>query len=163
MKNLLLIVSFIFIFSCNKLHTKSSDSAAIDSLRKEIKEMKEKYKPGLGEIMSGVQMHHSKLWFAGINANWKLAEYETSELKERLVQAMEIATERSEVKNIPIMFSPIDSIFGTIKNQNIQQFKTQFISITNACNTCHSLSKFEFNKVIVPFSMPVFNQEFKLH
>src|ERR1041385_8814533 len=40
------------------------------------------YTPGLGEIMSLQQMRHAKLWFAGQNGNWLLADYEIKELKE---------------------------------------------------------------------------------
>ncbi len=54
-----------------------------DSLHK----MMEPYAPGLGEIMGGIQTHHAKLWYAGINDNWKLAQYEIDELKERFEQA----------------------------------------------------------------------------
>ncbi len=40
------------------------------------------YKPGLGDLMSGIQVHHAKLWFAGQNENWKLAEFELHEIDE---------------------------------------------------------------------------------
>src|SRR5215470_18061893 len=43
--------------------------------------------PGLGEIMTLTQMRHSKLWFAGQNANWPLAAYEIDELKEGMEDA----------------------------------------------------------------------------
>ena len=59
-----------------------------DSLHKMMAE----YAPGLGEIMGGIQTHHAKLWYAGINDNWKLAQYEIDELKERFVQARTIET-----------------------------------------------------------------------
>ena len=42
------------------------------------------YKPGFGEIMNSVQINHSKLWFAGTNKNWKLAEFEVHEIMELL-------------------------------------------------------------------------------
>ena len=42
--------------------------------------------------MGGIQTHHAKLWFAGLNNNWKLAEYEIDEIKERFEQAQEIET-----------------------------------------------------------------------
>ena len=42
--------------------------------------------------MGGIQTHHAKLWFAGINDNWKLAQYEIDEFKERFEQARDIET-----------------------------------------------------------------------
>src|SRR4051812_10619726 len=40
------------------------------------------YVPGLGELMALQQMRHAKLWFAGSNRNWPLADYELDELRE---------------------------------------------------------------------------------
>jgi len=42
------------------------------------------YKPGFGEFMGGIQVHHEKLWFAGTNQNWKLAGFEIHEIKESM-------------------------------------------------------------------------------
>jgi hypothetical protein len=33
------------------------------------------YKPGVGELMNSVQLHHAKPWFADENQNWLLAAY----------------------------------------------------------------------------------------
>ena len=46
------------------------------------------YVPGMGEIMGATQMRHSKLWFAGNASNWKLANYELSEIGEGLEDAV---------------------------------------------------------------------------
>ena len=35
--------------------------------------------PGFEEFMSNIQAHHAKLWFAGQNHNWKLADFEIHE------------------------------------------------------------------------------------
>jgi len=40
------------------------------------------YRPGLGELMNFTQMRHAKLWFAGQEQNWQLAQYEVDELQE---------------------------------------------------------------------------------
>ena len=32
--------------------------------------------------MSSIQTHHAKLWFAGMNANWRLADFEIHEIME---------------------------------------------------------------------------------
>ena len=53
----------------------------IDSLSKRIDSS---YSPGLGEFMVSIQMHHGKLWFAGKNGNWELANFELGEIRETL-------------------------------------------------------------------------------
>jgi hypothetical protein len=53
----------------------------IDTLEKKLSDT---YKPGFGEFMSSIQVHHSKLWFAGQNQNWKLADFEIHEIMEAI-------------------------------------------------------------------------------
>ena len=120
------------------------------------------YKPGLGEIMSGIQTHHAKLWFAGINANWKLSEYEINEIREMFQTAKEFETDRTEVNNIPMIYGDLDSVSNAIKQQNVELFKNSFQSLTNTCNSCHRTVNFEFNVITIPTAPPVTNQDFKV-
>lgn len=34
--------------------------------------------------MSGIQVHHAKLWFAGEAGNWGLSDFETKEIRETI-------------------------------------------------------------------------------
>ena len=122
-----------------------------------------KYAPGLGEIMGGIQTHHAKLWFAALNNNWKLSEYEIDEIKERFEQAAEIETSRPEAKMIPMIYPAIDSVATAIKQRNIQAFTSGFQLLTNSCNSCHTANHFEFNIITIPTAPPVTNQDFKGH
>lgn len=124
--------------------------------------VRQQYKPGLGEIMSDIQTHHAKLWFAGLNANWKLSEYEINEIREMLQTAKEIETDRTEVNNIPMIYGDLDSVSNAIKAQNVEQFKNSFQSLTNTCNSCHRTVNFEFNVITIPTAPPVTNQDFKV-
>ena len=65
----------------------------IDSL--EIK-LATTYKPGFGEFMSSIQAHHAKLWFAGKNQNWELADFEMHEIGETLDAIKEYQNAREE-------------------------------------------------------------------
>jgi cytochrome c1 len=154
-----LIIIFLFV-SCS--HKSASEHEAILS-RDSLNSVMQKYAPGLGEIMGGIQTHHAKLWFAGINDNWKLAQYEIDEIKERFVQATEIETDRPEVKMIPMIYPAIDSIAGAIQNKNMQAFKSGFRLLTTSCNNCHSANNFEFNIITIPSAPPVSNQDFKVY
>ena len=53
----------------------------IDSLQRKFDNA---YKPGLGEFMSGIQVHHAKLWFAGTAGNWGPSDFEIKEIRESI-------------------------------------------------------------------------------
>src|SRR6185312_6477232 len=150
----------ILLAACNSNEPAKTNSAITsDSLHK----MMELYAPGLGEIMGDIQTHHAKLWYAGINDNWKLAQYEIDELKERFEQARTVESGRPEVKMIPMMYPAIDSIKDAIGRKNLNQFKSGFQLLTASCNSCHSDNNFEFNIITIPTAPPVSNQDFKVH
>ncbi len=154
------LLFIILLASCNSNEpVKTNSVITSDSLHK----LMEPYAPGLGEIMGGIQTHHAKLWYAGINDNWKLAQYEIDELKERFEQARTIETGRLEVKMIPMMYPAIDSINDAISHKNLTQFKSGFQLLTASCNSCHSANNFEFNIITIPTAPPVSNQDFKAH
>lgn len=75
MMRIFLIALFsISLFACNQQTDNTQVlQNRIDSLEQKLANT---YKPGFGEFMSGIQAHHSKLWFAGQNENWKLADFE---------------------------------------------------------------------------------------
>lgn len=133
-----------------------------DSLALQLAQIREQYRPGLGEIMGGIQTHHAKLWYAAINDNWKLADYEIAEIKERIQQAEEIETDRPEVKTISMIYPSIDSVANSIKQKNLASFKNSFQLLTATCNSCHTANHFEFNVITIPTAPPVTNQDFKV-
>ncbi|MCX8473559.1 MAG: hypothetical protein ORN85_07915 [Sediminibacterium sp.] len=80
MKDFFLMILTIGFFSCNQ------DSVNTEVLQSRVESLESKladaYKPGFGEFMSAIQAHHAKLWFAGQNKNWKLADFEVHEIME---------------------------------------------------------------------------------
>ena len=129
----------------------------IDSL--EIK-LAATYKPGFGEFMSGIQAHHAKLWFAGINKNWKLADFELKEIMGSIEDIKQYETDRKETKTIGMIEPSLDSLASAVGQQNSAAFKTSFIGLTNACNNCHRTNEFEFNVVKIPGTQTFSNQDF---
>jgi len=130
---LLCIAGLGMLVACSNSGPKSSNDtdvlqARIDSLQQRLDDA---YKPGLGEFMSGIQVHHAKLWFAGSAGNWKLADFEIGEIRETLDGA-----------------------------QNPAAFKTAFVLLTNTCNNCHRATKHEFNVIKIPDTPPITNQVF---
>ncbi|HLO80017.1 MAG TPA: hypothetical protein VK166_03610 [Chitinophagaceae bacterium] len=132
----------------------------IDSL--EVK-LKDTYKPGFGEFMSSVQVHHNKLWFAGQNQNWKLADFEIHEIKETVDDIIKYQAERTESQEVDMLYPILDSVEHSIQAKNLSQFKTNFTLLTNTCNNCHRATNFEFNVVKIPESPPFSNQDFKIN
>ena len=163
MKYLIIIFAVMLLSSCTREQRIHKYRKSIDSLKMEVGQMEKEYRPGLGEMMSSIQMHHAKLWFAGINNNWKLSEYEIGEIRELIESAKEILSDRPEIKTIPMIYPPIDSIAKAVKMQNEELFKTGFKQLTVTCNACHQLNHFEFNVITVPNAPPVTNQDFKVH
>lgn len=160
-KHWLIILSGLFL-SCNNTATETQTLInKTDSLTASIQEIKDTYRPGLGEIMGGIQVHHAKLWYACINNNWGLAAYEIAEIKERFQQAATIEADRPEVKMIPMIYPSIDSVANAIDHKNLVSFKTNFQTLTNTCNGCHTANHFEFNVITIPTAPPVSNQDFK--
>ena len=132
--------------------------ATIDSLKKELANT---YKPGFGELMSGIQTHHAKLWFAGQNQNWELAVFEVHEIQESLDDIQKFCSDRPDMKEIGMIYPVLDSVDDAIQQKNTDLFKNRFILLTNTCNKCHKATAHGFNVVTIPASLPVVNQDFK--
>ena len=131
----------------------------IDSLEKKLAGT---YKPGFGEFMSGIQVHHAKLWFAGQNQNWPLATFEIDEIKEALEGITTYCTDRPESKFITTITPSLDSVSNAIALKNPAQFKNSYMMLTNTCNSCHKATSHAFNVITVPGQPPFSNQKFTI-
>jgi uncharacterized membrane protein YfbV (UPF0208 family) len=120
------------------------------------------YTPGLGEFMVSIQLHHAKLWFAGENANWPLADFEMHEIMEVMEDIRKFNTDRPEIKSLPMINAPLDSLDNAIQKKDSAAFKSAFTLLTNTCNTCHQATPHGFNVIKIPDFPPVSNQEFKV-
>jgi hypothetical protein len=153
-----LLAIIMCCFSCNqKADRVASLEKQIDSLGKRIDSI---YTPGLGEFMVSIQLHHAKLWFAGKNGNWELADFELGEIQEDLDNINHYNRDRSEIKDLPMLYSPLDSLKTAVRNKNEVLFNRSFILLTNTCNNCHQVTKHGFNKIKIPETPPVSNQVF---
>ena len=129
----------------------------IDSLQKQLAAT---YRPGLGEFMTGIQLHHEKLWFAGEAQNWKLADFEIHEIMESLDDIKAFAADRPEVKSLPMILPAIDSVNNAIVKKDPALFKNAYVLLTNICNNCHRATQHEFNIITIPTVPPVSDQVF---
>lgn len=154
------IIIIISIFSCKLApNNEQALQKRIDSLENKLANT---YKPGFGEFMSGIQAHHAKLWYAGQNQNWKLADFEVHEIMELIQDIKTYETERKESKEIDMIDPVLDSVNNAIQQKNPIQFRSSFILLTNTCNDCHKAVKFNFNVVKIPDFQQFSNQDFKV-
>src|SRR5438552_3877065 len=94
MKQLFLLIIAAEFLSCNQPSANTQMlQNHIDSLERKLNDS---YKPGFGEFMTTIQVHHNKLWFAGQNQNWKLADFEIHEIMEAIEDIQKYETERKE-------------------------------------------------------------------
>lgn len=159
MKTMLACILLFGIFSsCN------SGAEKIKALQNRIDSLEARqqaaYKPGLGEFMSNIQVHHAKLWFAGKNQNWQLADFEIHEIMESLDDIKQFASDRKETALIGMLNPALDSINHAIASKNSQSFKNSFVFLTNTCNNCHFEAGYTFNAVKIPETAPFSNQDF---
>ena len=161
MKPIFFIILAFGLFACNQQSDKVQVlQRRIDSLEQKLSDT---YKPGFGEFMSGIQAHHSKLWFAGQNQNWRLADFEVHEIMEAIEDIQKFQTERKESQMIGMINPALDSINNAIQQESSLLFKSSYTLLTNTCNNCHRAADFEFNVVKIPDTQPFSNQDFKIN
>jgi hypothetical protein len=130
----------------------------IDSLRASLNNS---YKPGMGELMSNIQLHHSKLWFAGENKNWPLAEYNESLIQSAFKKIQLYHGKQPEAKAAFMIVPAMDSISKAISEKNKGSFERSFLLMTLTCNNCHAVTNHLFNVITIPTIPPVTDQDFK--
>ncbi|MEO9005373.1 MAG: hypothetical protein ABI288_11585 [Ginsengibacter sp.] len=158
MKNILFYLIVVAGFSCNQSASNNPKlEKKIDSLQYQIDNS---YKPGLGEFMSQIQVHHAKLWFAGKNKNWDLAHFEIGEIQEALDDIPKFCADRPEVKSIDMIVPAMDSLSNAVKEKNENKFSSGFTLLTATCNDCHKATNHGFNVIKIPDTPPFSNQVF---
>ena len=161
MKQIGVFLLILVLSSCNQKRSQEIEllQLRIDSLKQQLAES---YKPGLGEFMGNIQAHHIKLWYAGTNSNWALAEFETHEIIETVDDIKKFETEHEESQLISMIEPALDSVNVAIKKRDGELFKARYTTLTRTCNECHMAAKFGFNVVKIPDMQPFGNQVFSL-
>jgi hypothetical protein len=164
MKPMFTLVSAILLLSaivagCNS-HTEEAQrlQSQNDSLRLRLNSL---YKPGMGELMSNIQLHHSKLWFAGQNQNWLLAGYNESLIRSAFKKIQLYHGNDPEARAAFMIVPAVDSISKAISDKNKSAFERSFLLMTVTCNNCHEATSHPFNVITIPKSLPVTDQDFR--
>ena len=149
----------VLLISCKQPKPSTATlQSRIDSLEQKLATT---YKPGFGEFMSSIQVHHAKLWFAGKNKNWELADFEMHEIGETIDAIKEYQSEREESKKVEMLKPSLDAVNDAIQKKDSALFNSSYLLLTSTCNNCHKAVNFGFNVVKVPDTPPFSNQSFK--
>jgi hypothetical protein len=158
MKSILIFLIILSFFSCKQSSSNTALQKKVDSLQIAVNNA---YKPGLGEFMSEIQVHHAKLWFAGKYQNWELANFEVGEIQEALNDIPKYCSDRPEVKSLGMIMPVMYNLSNAIKEKNEAKFDSSFTVLTATCNDCHKATNHGFNLIKIPDALPVPNQVFK--
>jgi hypothetical protein len=134
---------------------------SLDRLQHQI-ELLKLQAPGLGEHMSTIQLHVSKLWFAAQASNWELCTFEMGELNE----AMDAGKSLHVVRNTVDISNVLQSVQNTqmqllkqsIETRQQESFVPAYNQTLDACNGCHRSAGYAYIHVITPTAQPVTNQ-----
>lgn len=101
------------------------------------------FNPGVGDLMNMiVQPHHTKLWFAGHEGNWTLAEYEAKEVRSALAnvaKARPVFRQQSVSEKVEMFLGgPFRAVDEAIKDRDAAKFTEAYASINTGCNSCHT-------------------------
>ena len=148
----------------HRLEALAKAPSPAESVEERLKKL-EASAPGMGEVMSGVQVHFAKLWFAGEARNWKLAEFEMDEIKENLDSAVAIRREENGVNMVGVADAfkqtQLAALEEAIGQQNADLFRKSYEESITTCNGCHQATGRPFITIITPAAPPVPNQQWE--
>jgi len=116
--------------------------------------------PRLADLMEATQARHIKLWFAGITGNWKLAAYQTRQIKTRLQDAASLY-QSLPVDDVTTMAKPIAALATAIAAEDSKGFVKAYGDLTAGCNSCHREVKLGFVELKTPSVNPFSDQMFE--
>jgi hypothetical protein len=113
--------------------------------------------PGISEIMTFQQLRHIKLWFAGHNGAWALADYEVGELGDGFEDVNKlIGGDTVET----MVGGPLQDLQKAVDAKDPAAFAAAYDSLTAGCNNCHHALDHAFIQIQRPTSLPYSDQVF---
>ena len=131
-----------------------SCSAVAAEEQSEQNSQRQNYVPSLAVAMQLIQLSHFKLWLAGNLRNWRLAEYELSQMKTTLQDAKSLFPNELKADTSGISQSA-EEFRDAIKTKDGTRFDRAFEKLTSACNSCHEGLGLEFIEIRVPRLSPI--------
>ena len=124
------------------------------------------FNPGIADLMNIiVQPRHTKLWYAGREGNWALAEYQTKELRAAFAN---VVRARPRFRDQPtgdliktFMSTPLDTLDAVVKEHNATKFAEAFAGVNAGCNACHVALNQSFVVIKTPEQPAYPDQDFR--
>jgi hypothetical protein len=121
--------------------------------------------PGVGDVMSGVQLHFAKLYYAARAKNWGLASFEIDEVKENLEKAAILRPFDNGVQ-LGEMFQGLQqkqfpAMKNAVERQDFKAFQQNYGESMSVCNMCHTATGRPFIVITLPSAPPVMNQRWE--
>lgn len=147
-------VSLFLAVSCNQTNQQPPGVSNPNSpvLEKEVE---------LVALMGRMQLYMNKMYFAGINENEELLDFYIHELEEAIeeIEDGEVMHEGVDIsQNMQMYGSPQLEAFEEAIANNSKDFKSAYNGFVNACNSCHTASKYPFIIIKEP-TKPVFDNQ----
>jgi hypothetical protein len=129
-------------------------SLSFPGLADEYGSSREVYSPRLADLMIEAQLRYFKLWYAGRDNNWALADFEVEQIRESFDNASRI------FPTIPLaskhmIIQPANELDSAIEAKDSTKFARAFDKLTAACNGCHEAASLGFIVVREPRTSPV--------
>jgi len=165
MSRVLIVIALISLAGCQQQRGMNSNAALeikVADLEKNIDDVK----PGLGEIMGVIQQHHAKLYYAGMKANWPLANYELGEIQESLDDAVKLYPKFKQVpvpltELVPTMTkASLAQVSAAIEHKDKKSFVQAYGALSKSCSNCHEAADHLFVKIKTPTEAMFSDQEF---
>lgn len=113
--------------------------------------------------MSFMNRFAAKLYFAGEEGNWSLADiyaHEVEEIAETIIDGKYDHDDVNISQLLEAMLLPaLENVEDAIDSQDPEGFRQQYQTMIQTCNQCHVAADYNEIKVTVPESGP-FNQDF---
>lgn len=115
-------------------------------------------------VMSHIQRHANKLFFAGNKANWPLASFYVHELEESMEEIEDGHIEEDGINVSKLMkamgIPALEMLEDAIEKKNVEEFNSAYINLVSNCNKCHQASGHPYIVIINPTTPALDNQQF---
>ncbi len=116
------------------------------------------------ETMGYYQRFSHKLWLAGKNENWELADFYTHELEEVTENLIggDVIHDDYNLSNLSeaMLMPKIEKVEEAIRQKNEVLFLENYELMISSCNLCHNATKHNFIKITIPNDSTIWNQDF---
>lgn len=113
--------------------------------------------------MSFVQRYSSKLYFAGMEENWELADiysHEIEEISETIINGNHVDDGVNVSELLKTMLLPkIENLETSIEAKDRAMFEANYQTLIQTCNQCHDAANYGAVQITVPDDNP-YNQDF---